>query len=167
MSGSWARELEIGASFLCAEISFVRAIPTVVLAVTFPSGRHASTVITAELAGGTRHVLATRLVAKVAAIVFGIALERLWNATTTRTLEFLWRTCGFCTILFFVTVVQTIVLPIAYPGFGDAPLVGTGEVPAVWACLHWGFCAWVSHTGASIFSETFAIGTATLGYQSK
>lgn len=88
MTSPRTSELEVSASLLRTKISFVRPIAAIVLRVTLPDIRDATTVLTGELRSSTGHVAALKLVGVIATVVLLIAPEVQRNATAGFTLEF-------------------------------------------------------------------------------
>lgn len=68
-------------------------------------------------------------------------------------------------ILFFVAVIQAIVVSVTYPGFRDAALVVASEVPAVGTRLDRWFAFGVRYAGSTVFAEGFSVGAAAFSCQ--
>lgn len=119
VAGSWTGELEVRASFRCAELAFIGAVAAVIFGIAFPSRGDAAIIGAGELISAAGHIRTTHLIAVIAAIVLGIAVERHRYATTGLALELVRAARRFRAVLHFVAVVETIVLAIAHPGFRD------------------------------------------------
>lgn len=160
-----ASELKVSTRPLFTETTLIRTISAIVFTVAFPHVRYATFVKAGELRSAASHVAAFEFVRIITTIVLLITLEIQWYTTTRFTLEFIRAASWFGAVLFLVTVVQAIVVPIAHPRFRYASLIIAGEVPGVRTRLYWRFGILIDNAGRLIFSQTFAVRTGAFRLQ--
>jgi len=122
MAGARAGKLKVRASFRRAELALVRTVAAIVLRVALPGRGDATIVGTGELVGVASDVRTAHFVAVITAVVLGIAVEGHGYAATGFTLELARAARRFRAVLHLVAVIQAVVLPVAHPGFWDAPV---------------------------------------------
>ena len=106
------------------------------------------------------------LTKSIATIVVSVTSKRAGNAPSGLTPEVTRGTSGRRTILVFIWIVQTIVISVTNPSFGNTSLIIASKIPRIGTSLHRRFGIRITLASFLVWSQFFAVRTSANGFNS-